>query len=78
MKSGLTMIRTAHDTYRIITGGADGNRDKKWFSDHLPGDGTVQLADLSSAVAPICEQYPVTVGVVGSAPLFDPKNEKMR
>jgi glycine cleavage system aminomethyltransferase T len=25
-----------------------------------------------------CEQYPVTVGVVGSTPLFDPKNEKMR
>lgn len=25
-----------------------------------------------------CEQYPVTVGVVGPAALFDPKNEKMR
>ena len=53
MKSDLTMIRTAHDTYRIITGGADGNRDKKWFTDHLPGDGSVQFADLTSGVSTI-------------------------
>ncbi len=53
----LTIIRLAHDRYRVVTGGGMGMRDKKWFIDHLPADGSAQLTDLTSAL--------YTVGVWG-------------
>ena len=55
----LTIIRLAHDRYRVVTGGGMGMRDKKWFADHLPADGSAQLHDLTSAL--------YTVGVWGPA-----------
>ena len=33
----LTIMRLAHDQFRVVTGGGMGMRDKKWFTDHLPG-----------------------------------------
>ncbi len=53
----LTIMRLAHDRFRVVTGGGMGMRDKKWFSDHLPADGSVQIQDLTS------ELY--TIGVWG-------------
>ena len=46
----LTIIRLARDTYRVVTGGGMGMRDKKWFADHLPEDGSVQIHDQTSAL----------------------------
>jgi glycine cleavage system aminomethyltransferase T len=46
----LTIMRLAHDTFRVVTGGGMGMRDKKWFVDHLPSDGTAQLFDATSAL----------------------------
>jgi glycine cleavage system aminomethyltransferase T len=48
-KSDLTVMRLAHDRFRVVTGGAHGMADIKWFGDHLPEDGTAQLTDLTSA-----------------------------
>jgi len=45
----LTIMRLAHDTFRVVTGGGMGMRDKKWFVDHLPSDGSAQLFDATSA-----------------------------
>ena len=53
----LTIIRLAHDRYRVVTGGGMGMRDKKWFVDHLPTDGSAQISDLTSGL--------YTVGVWG-------------
>ncbi len=47
--SDLTIMRLAHDHFRIVTGGGMGMRDKKWFVDHLPADGSAQLFDATSA-----------------------------
>ena len=49
-KSDLTVMRLAHDHYRVVTGGAHGMADLKWFSDHLPQDGTAQITDLTSSL----------------------------
>lgn len=49
IKADLTIMRLAHDRFRVVTGGFDGMRDKKWIADHLPEDGSAQLADLTSA-----------------------------
>jgi glycine cleavage system aminomethyltransferase T/glycine/D-amino acid oxidase-like deaminating enzyme len=46
----LTIMRLAHDSFRVVTGGGMGMRDKKWFADHLPADGSAQLFDATSAL----------------------------
>jgi glycine cleavage system aminomethyltransferase T/glycine/D-amino acid oxidase-like deaminating enzyme len=51
----LTVMRLAHDRFRIVTGGATGRSDFKWISDHLPADAF--LADLTSGS--------VTIGLWG-------------
>ncbi len=46
----LTIMRLRHDLFRVVTGGGMGMRDKKWFVDHLPADGSAQLYDATSAL----------------------------
>jgi len=50
-KADLTIMRTGKDSFRIVTGGGDGARDKKWFKDNLPEDGSVNFVDMTSALA---------------------------
>ena len=35
-RSDLTIMRLADDRFRVVTGGAHGMADLKWFADHLP------------------------------------------
>jgi glycine cleavage system aminomethyltransferase T/glycine/D-amino acid oxidase-like deaminating enzyme len=51
IKADLTIMRLGTDHYRVVTGGFDGMRDKKWFVDHLPADGSAQLVDVTSGWA---------------------------
>lgn len=51
IKADLTIMRLGVDHYRVVTGGFDGARDKKWFLDHLPADGSAQLVEVTSAWA---------------------------
>ena len=53
MKSDLTIARLGIEHFRVITGVADGSRDKKWFSQHLPKDGSVQLIDQTTDICTI-------------------------
>ena len=46
-RSDLTVMRLAHDRFRVVTGGAHGMVDRKWFADRMP-DG----ASLSSTSRP--------------------------
>ena len=55
--SDLTIMRLGKNHFRVVTGGAHGMADKKWFSDQLPADGSAQIVDLTSAYT--------TVGVWG-------------
>ncbi len=48
-KSDLTIMRLGEEEFRVVTGGAHGMADRKWLRDHLPEDGSAQLADLTSA-----------------------------
>src|SRR6185369_3374304 len=45
----LTIMRLAHDHFRVVTGGGLGMRDKKLFTDALPADGSAQLFDATNA-----------------------------
>jgi glycine cleavage system aminomethyltransferase T/glycine/D-amino acid oxidase-like deaminating enzyme len=44
----LTIMRLAHDRFRVVTGGGMGMRDKKIFTDQLPADGSAQLHDVTN------------------------------
>jgi len=46
-KSDLTIMRLGKDHFRVVTGGAHGMADLKWFRDHL-ADGA-QIVDLTSS-----------------------------
>jgi glycine cleavage system aminomethyltransferase T/glycine/D-amino acid oxidase-like deaminating enzyme len=49
----LTIMRLAHDRFRVVTGGGMGMRDKKIFVDALPADGSAQLFDATNAFTTI-------------------------
>jgi glycine cleavage system aminomethyltransferase T/glycine/D-amino acid oxidase-like deaminating enzyme len=44
----LTIMRLAHDRFRVVTGGGMGMRDKKLFTDQIPEDGSAQLHDATN------------------------------
>ena len=48
-KQDLTIMRLGDETFRVVTGGAFGMSDLKWFADHLPEDGSAQVHDETSA-----------------------------
>ncbi|MFL5952656.1 MAG: FAD-dependent oxidoreductase [Gaiellaceae bacterium] len=48
-KSDLTVMRLGDEQFRVVTGGAHGMADLKWYSDHRPVDGSAQITDLTSA-----------------------------
>ncbi len=52
-RSDLTIMRLAHDHYRVVTGGAHGMVDRTWFADRMPADGTAHVVDQTSAYTTI-------------------------
>jgi glycine cleavage system aminomethyltransferase T/glycine/D-amino acid oxidase-like deaminating enzyme len=50
-RSDLTVMRLAHDHYRVVTGGLHGMADLKWFADHVPTGAAV--VDQTSAFTTI-------------------------
>ena len=51
--SDLTVMRLGHEHFRVVTGGAHGMVDKKWFSNIARELGTASVADLTSAYTTI-------------------------
>src|SRR5207302_7287779 len=52
-KQDLTIMRLADETFRVVTGGAFGMSDLKWFADHLPENGSAQVHDQTNALSTI-------------------------
>ncbi len=52
-RADLTVMRLRHDHYRVVTGGAHGQVDRKWFADRMPADGSAYVVDQTSAVTTI-------------------------
>jgi len=46
-----TVTRLAEDRFRIVTGTAFGQHDLAWIRQHAPRDGSVHIADVTSALA---------------------------
>ena len=67
----LTIMRLGPQRFRVVTGGATGMMDLKWFSDHLPADGRASIADLTSARTTIGLWGPRARDVLGSVTADD-------
>ncbi|WP_298178094.1 FAD-dependent oxidoreductase [Saccharomonospora sp.] len=65
-RSDLTIVRLGERHFRVITGAADGARDKFWFTRHLPEDGSVVLTDVTSAVCTLGLWGPRAVDVLSA------------
>jgi glycine cleavage system aminomethyltransferase T/glycine/D-amino acid oxidase-like deaminating enzyme len=74
-KSDLTIMRLGDDHFRVVTGGAAGMSDKKWFRDHLPADGTAELHDLTSALTTIGLWGPRAREILAAATSDDVSND---
>jgi glycine cleavage system aminomethyltransferase T/glycine/D-amino acid oxidase-like deaminating enzyme len=48
-RGDLTIMRLAPQRFRVVTGGATGMMDLKWFADHLPPEGAALISDQTSA-----------------------------
>ena len=46
-----TVARLGEERFSIVTGTAFGNHDREWIRRHLPGDGSVGVQDMTSAMA---------------------------
>lgn len=71
----LTIMRLAHDRFRVVTGGGMGMRDRKWFVDHLPADGSAQLFDATSALYTLGIWGPRARDVLAATTADDVSNE---
>jgi len=74
-RSDLTVMRLGDDHFRVVTGGAAGMSDKKWFRDHLAPDGSAQLNDLTSAMTTIGLWGPRARDILAAATSDDVSNE---
>jgi glycine cleavage system aminomethyltransferase T/glycine/D-amino acid oxidase-like deaminating enzyme len=74
-KSDLTIMKMDDETFRVVTGGAHGMADKKWFADHLPEDGSATIEDLTSTWCTVGLWGPRARDILSSITSDDVSNE---
>jgi glycine cleavage system aminomethyltransferase T len=65
-RADLTIMRLGDNHFRVVTGGAHGNLDRKWFRDHMPADGSAQVVDQTSAFTTIGVWGPRARDILGT------------
>ncbi len=76
-KSDLTIMRLDDETFRVVTGGAHGMADKKWFADHLPGDGSARIVDQTFEICTLGLWGPRARDVLAAVTSDDVSNEAL-
>jgi glycine cleavage system aminomethyltransferase T/glycine/D-amino acid oxidase-like deaminating enzyme len=77
-KADLTIMRIADDVFRVVTGGAWGMSDLKWFSDHLPASGSggwAQIIDRTNSWTTLGLWGPRARDILSSVTSDDISNE---
>jgi glycine cleavage system aminomethyltransferase T/glycine/D-amino acid oxidase-like deaminating enzyme len=74
-KADLTIMRMAEDVFRVVTGGAWGLSDLKWFKDHLPTGGGVQIHDQTNQWTTLGIWGPRARDILSSVTSDDVSNE---
>lgn len=63
--SDLTMMKTAEDTIRVVTGAFDGGRDEFWIKKHMPTDGSVTFTNRTEQITTLGLWGPNAPAVLG-------------
>jgi glycine cleavage system aminomethyltransferase T len=74
-KADLTIMRLDDAVFRVVTGGAYGMSDLKWFADHLPADGSAQVHDQTSSWCTLGLWGPRARDILASVTSDDVSNE---
>jgi 4-methylaminobutanoate oxidase (formaldehyde-forming) len=75
IEADLTVVRLAEDRVYIVTGSGFGVRDGGWVRDHLPGDGSAVLREVTGERAVLNLCGPAARGVLASVTDDDVSNE---
>jgi glycine cleavage system aminomethyltransferase T len=68
-------MRLGEDRFRVVTGGAAGMSDRKWFRDQLPANRSAQLTDLTSSMTTIGLWGPKAREILAGVTSDDVSNE---
>jgi len=74
-KSDLTVMRLGDERFRVVTGGAHGMADLKWYANALPADGSAQITDLTSSWTTLGLWGPRARDILASLTRDDVSNE---
>src|ERR1700722_1339147 len=74
-KAHPTIMRLGEDRFRGVTGGGWGVADPKWFADHLPLDGSAQIADQTESIATLGLWGPRARDILSSVTADDVSHE---
>jgi glycine cleavage system aminomethyltransferase T len=77
IKADVTVMRLRDDLFRVVDAGFAGRSDMKWLTDHLPADGSVSFADVTTAWTMIGVWGPRARDVVASVTRHDVSNEAL-
>jgi glycine cleavage system aminomethyltransferase T/glycine/D-amino acid oxidase-like deaminating enzyme len=77
-RSDLTVMRLAHDRFRVVTGGAHGMVDRKWFADRMPKDASASVVDLTSSYTTVGLWGPRARDILGELTRDDISNDGFR
>jgi glycine cleavage system aminomethyltransferase T/glycine/D-amino acid oxidase-like deaminating enzyme len=77
-KADLTIMRLAEDVFRVVTGGAHGMADRKWFADRLPAGGGAGIVDQTSAYTTLGLWGPRARDILSSLTSDDVSHEGFR
>lgn len=75
IEADFTVTRLAPDRFRIVTGTAFGRHDRSWLERHRPGDGSVVISDVTSALACIGIQGPRSRDILAAVCADDLSND---
>ncbi|SHG85336.1 dimethylglycine oxidase [Jatrophihabitans endophyticus] len=77
-RADLTIMRLRDDHFRVVTGGAHGQVDRKWFADRMPADGSAHVHDRTSAFTTVGLWGPRARDILGALTDADVSNEAFR
>ncbi len=66
IKADVTVLRLGERLFRVVDAGFAGSSDRKWMTDHLPADGSVNFADVTTSWSMLAVWGPRARDVVAS------------
>lgn len=77
IKADVTVLRLGDQLFRVVDAGFAGGSDRKWMTDHLPADGSVNFADVTTSWSMLGLWGPQARNVLQTVTSDDVSNERI-